>query len=174
LNVRKKKLRKLKGLYKFAPLFTLLTTFDLGIKEYVEENYNKKTEKETVIPKVVLRKVHNRGFCLDTLDEYPAVVRGTSAVLSGIIGVQAYQLFQKRGRWMEKLGTTILGAGAFSNTFDRIVRGYVVDYFGVEAKNSKLSKITANLADLYILVGSLVLFAAKEKGVKRNGNTDKK
>lgn len=162
----------------FASLFILLTTFDMGIKEYVEEHFEKKTEKETVIPKVVLRKVHNKGFCLDTLDKYPGVVKGASAVISGMIGIQAYSLFQKRGSWMEKLGITILGAGAFSNTFDRIGRGYVVDYFGVKIKNSKLSKITANLADVYILAGSAILFAMQsvlgKKTEERNGDTDKK
>ena len=147
----------------FAVFFVMLTTFDMGIKEYVEEHYQKKTEVKTVIPKVVLRKVHNKGFCLDTLDKYPAVVSAVSALLSGGIAVWAYQLFQKRGRWLEKAGITILGAGAFSNTFDRIIRGYVVDYFGIKTKNSKLSKITANLADVYILTGLSALFAAKEK-----------
>lgn len=152
----------------FASLFILLTTFDMGIKEYVEEHFEKKTEKETVIPKVVLRKVHNKGFCLDTLDKYPCIVKGVSAAISGAIGIQAYSLFQKRGSWMEKLGITILGAGAFSNTFDRIGRGYVVDYFGVKIKNSKLSKITANIADVYVLVGSAILFAVKAVFGKKN------
>ena len=66
-------------------------------------------------------------------------------------------------KWGEKFGITVLGAGAFSNTFDRLVRGYVVDYFGVRCKNSKLSKITANLADLYILTGVSILTVSKEK-----------
>ena len=174
MNVRKKKLRKSKGLYNFVSLFMMLTSLDMGIKEYIEEHYTKKTEKETVIPKVVLRKVHNKGFCLDTLDKYPFLVSGVSAVLSGGIGIKAYQLFQKRGRWMEKFGITVLGAGAFSNTFDRIIRGYVVDYFGVKINNSKLSKISANLADVYILIGSAVLLAVNAKTEESNGNTDKK
>lgn len=166
MNVKKKKLRKSKVQYNFVTLFIMLTTFDMGIKEYVEEYYNKTAEKDTSIPKVVLRKVHNKGFCLNTLDKHPSVVKGVSAILCGGIGIQAYQLFQKRGRWMEKLGITILGAGAFSNTFDRIIRGYVVDYFGVKIKNSKLSKITANLADIYILIGSLILLVIKGKKSK--------
>ena len=78
-----------------------------------------------------------------------------------MIAIYDYQLFTKRGKLREKLGMTILSAGAFSNIFDRLVRGYVVDYFGI--KNSKLSKITANLADVYILIGSLILSAAKTK-----------
>lgn len=147
----------------FAGLFVTLATFDMGIKQHVEENFKKGENKNTKVSKLVLRKVHNKGFCLNMLDKNPAVVRGTSAALCGAIGGYAYQIFCKRGKWLEKLGTTILGAGAVSNTFDRLVRGYVVDYFGVEMKNSKLSKITANLADIYVLFGTMILLAAKGK-----------
>ena len=142
----------------FAGLFLALTTFDMGIKQHVEETFQKGKDQNTKVPKIVLRRVHNKGFCLNVLDKYPTLIKGVSASLCGIIGAKAYQLFQKRGRWIEKIGMTVLGAGAVSNTFDRLVRGYVVDYFGVKCKNSKLSKITANLADLYVLVGSAILW----------------
>ena len=158
----------------FAALFIALTTFDMGVKQHVEETFRKGREQNTKVPKLVLRRVHNKGFCLNVLDKYPAIIKSTSAVLCGTIGGCAWQLFQKKGKWMEKLGVTVLGAGAFSNTFDRIIRGYVVDYFGVRIKNSKLSKISANLADLYILVGSVILLAVKAKTEESNGNTNKK
>lgn len=140
----------------FASLFLALTTLDMGIKQYVEETFKKGEDQNTKVPKLVFRRVHNKGFCLNVLDKYPVIIKSVSAGLCGAIGGYAYQLFHKRGKWIEKLGVTILGAGAFSNTFDRLVRGYVVDYFGIEYKNSKLSKITANLADIYILIGSTV------------------
>lgn len=142
----------------FGGLFLALLTADMGTKQYIEDTFRKGEEREANSSKIVLRKVHNKGFCLNTLDKYPTVIKGVSAGLCGLIGVYAYQLFQKRGRWIAKLGMTFLGAGALSNTFDRLVRGYVVDYWGVKFKNSKLSKITANLADIYILVGSTVLW----------------
>ena len=141
----------------FAALFIGLVTVDMGVKQHVEETFKKGENQNTKVPTLVLRRVHNKGFCLNVLDKYPIIIKSVSAGLCGIIGAKAYQLFQKRGRWIEKLGMTVLGAGAFSNTFDRLVRGYVVDYFGVNCKSSKLSKITANLADLYVLIGSAVL-----------------
>ena len=141
----------------FMGLFLALTTFDMGIKQYVEESFKRGEDQNTKIPKVVLRRVHNKGFCLNVLDKYPIIIKSVSAGLCGAIGAYAYQLFGKKGRWVEKLGITVLGAGAFSNTFDRLVRGYVVDYCGVNCKNSKLSKITANIADIYVVVGSAIL-----------------
>ena len=151
----------------FAALFIALTTFDMGVKQHVEETFWKGREQNTKVPKLVLRRVHNKGFCLNVLDKYPAVIKSTSAILCGTIGGYAYQLFQKKGKWMEKLGITVLGAGAFSNTFDRLVRGYVVDYFGMESKNSKLSKITANIADVYVVAGSAILAVVKRKRSKK-------
>lgn len=142
----------------FAALFIGLVTVDMGIKQHVEETFKKGENQNTKVPKLVLRRVHNKGFCLNVLDKYPMIIKSVSAGLCGIIGTKAYQLFQKRGKWGEKFGITVLGAGAFSNTFDRLVRGYVVDYFGVRCKNSKLSKITANLADVYVVIGSTVLW----------------
>ena len=147
----------------FAGLFVALTTLDMGIKQHVEENFKKGENKNTKVPKLIFRKVHNKGFCLNTLDKYPTVVRSTSAALCGVVGGYAYKIFDKRGTWLEKQGITILGAGAVSNTFDRLARGYVVDYFGIKTKNSKLSKITANLADIYVLFGTMILLAAKGK-----------
>ena len=144
----------------FAALFIGLTTLDMGIKQYVEETFKKGDEQNTKIQPFVFRRVHNKGFCLNVLDKYPVVIKSVSIGLCGAIGGYAYQLFQERGKWSEKLGITILGAGAFSNTFDRLVRGYVVDYFGVRAKNSKLSKITANIADVYVVAGSAILATA--------------
>lgn len=142
----------------FAGLFLILTTLDMGTKQYVEDIFKRGEERQASTSKIVIRKVHNKGFCLNALDKYPALIKGVSAGLCGLIGAYAYQLFQKRGSWTLKLGMTFLGAGAVSNTFDRIVRGYVVDYWGIKCKNSKLSKITANLADIYIMIGSAVLW----------------
>ena len=156
----------------FGGLFLVLTTFDMGIKQYVEETFKRGEKKATVIPGLEFRRVHNKGFFLDSLDKYPKIIKSVSAILGGMIAIYDYQLFTKRGKLREKLGMTILSAGAFSNIFDRLVRGYVVDYFGI--KNSKLSKITANLADVYIMAGSTILSAIKGKTEGRNGNTDKK
>ena len=98
----------------FVALFLGLTSFDMGIKQYVEDSFTKGKEEPTKIPGLVLRRVHNKGFCLNVLDKYPVMIKSVSAGLCGLLGVQAYRLFEKKGRWGEKLGITLLGAGAFS------------------------------------------------------------
>ena len=59
-------------------------------------------------------------------------------------------------------GTGILSAGALSNTYDRVVRGKVVDYIGIKSSHKILGNITANLADIYILLGSVFAFLKKK------------
>ena len=47
--------------------------------------------------------------------------------------------------------------GAWSNIFDRIVRGKVVDYLGFRTKWKKITKITYNLGDLAIFLGAFLV-----------------
>ncbi len=141
----------------FLSLFLVLVTLDMGIKQYIEETFRKGEERGSADSKLILRRVHNKGFFLDTLDQYPTLIKSATVCMVSCIAAMDYRLFQKKRRWAEKLGMIFFSAGALSNTFDRLVRGYVVDYFSIRSKNSKLSKITANLADIYIAVGGCIL-----------------
>ena len=56
---------------------------------------------------------------------------------------------------MEKLAFTLVLAGGASNLFDRMTRGYVVDYFSIQWK--ALKKVVFNLGDIFIFAGSVLL-----------------
>ena len=47
-------------------LLVVLVCVDMGIKQYIEENFEEEEERETILDKVVLRKVYNKGFCFNT------------------------------------------------------------------------------------------------------------
>ena len=47
------------------------------------------------------------------------------------------------------------------NLLDRLLRGKVVDYIGFRTRSSFFSKLTANLADLYLAAGSLLMAVRK-------------
>ena len=55
-------------------LLVVLVCVDMGIKQYIEENFEEEEERETILDKVVLRKVYNKGFCFNTLDKKPDLV----------------------------------------------------------------------------------------------------
>lgn len=63
----------------------------------------------------------------------------------------------KKGKIFRKLGMTLVTAGAVSNIYDRLIRGKVVDYIGFKSRYSFLSRITANLADVYVAVGMVLV-----------------
>ena len=141
----------------FLSLFLALTTVDMGTKQYIEDTWKKGEERDTILPGIVCRKVYNKGFFLNFMDKNPKVVKGASAVLGALTILADYLLFREKGRWMEKFAMTFVSAGAFSNIYDRLVRGKVIDYFGVKCKIKKISRITANLADVYIAIGSAII-----------------
>ena len=60
-----------------------------------------------------------------------------------------------RGRILEKLALTLTLAGGVSNLYDRMKRGYVVDYFSFQWK--ALKKVVFNLGDLFIFAGAFLM-----------------
>ncbi len=138
-------------------LFVVLVCVDMGVKQYVEDFFAQGEDRETRVSRLVLRKVYNRGFLLNTLESYPMVVKGASVVVGAILAVYDGYLVLRKGRWLQKLGMVFVSAGAFSNTYDRLLRGKVIDYIGVRSKNGFLSKVTANLADVYLAAGAVLV-----------------
>lgn len=139
-------------------LFVMLLCFDMGIKQYIESTYKEKEERETILDGIVLRKIYNKGFMLNTLENKPKVIKSASAGMGAVIILYDVWLFLKKGRLKDKLGMVLISAGAASNIYDRLIRGKVIDYIGVKSKYQFLSKITANLADVYIAVGTAIKF----------------
>ena len=66
-------------------------------------------------------------------------------------------------------------AGVWSNTFDRWARDGVTDYIGVKSGSKRLSAITYNLADFFILAGNVILTltALFPSGKRKNGKMRK-
>lgn len=137
-------------------LFAVLLGADEAVKQYVEEDMASGEKRAILGGRIVIRKVYNRGFLLNLLEQHPTVIKGASVVTG--LGVLFYDalLFMKKGHYVKKLGMTLLSAGAASNIFDRLVRGKVIDYIGVRTENKFFARITANLGDYYIAFGALI------------------
>lgn len=146
-----------------AGLLAALAGIDLGVKQYIEENFEKGEERPTKIPGIVLRKVYNKGFLLNLLDQYPQVVRAGSILTMSVIAAYDGWLLSRKGRRLHKLGMLLVTAGAISNIWDRLAKGKVVDYIGFRSQRKFLSKITANLADLYVVAGTLLVLFTKKR-----------
>ena len=71
------------------------------------------------------------------MKEYPKLVEMVPVcMLSAVAGAWAY-VIGKKGRVLEKTALTLVLAGGASNLYDRLKRGYVVDYFSIQWKKLK-------------------------------------
>lgn len=151
----------------YGLITAVLTAVDLWCKSYIEKNYEKGQEKKILKDKVTLRRVHNKGMALNAGSKYPEAVRVLSGLVCGIVGVYSVFVWTKEQCPWKKLGAACTLSGAISNTYDRFVRKYVVDYFGFQTKWEKFNRVTFNLGDIFIFLGSVILVAAEIVGLKQ-------
>lgn len=142
-------------------LFAVLLGTDVLLKERVEEELNPGEERKLPGGKVIIRKVYNRGFLLNLFDGRPAIVRGMSLFAGGGVLLWDCLTFARKRNYVRKLGITFVSAGAASNLFDRLARGKVVDYIGLQTEKKFLRNITGNLGDLYLACGSALVMAGE-------------
>ena len=102
--------------------------------------------------RLLLRRHHNRGAALNFGERKRPVIAALSLLLTAFaLGALLLSLGQK-GNGMLKAGLSLLVGGAFSNTYDRLKRKYVVDYISVS-----FFPPIFNLADCFVVVG-VILF----------------
>lgn len=145
--------------------FAVLLATDVVIKKRVDEELNLGEERELKSGKFVIRKVYNRGFLLNLFDCYPAAVKALSALAGVGVLIWDCLTFAKKRNYVRKVGMTLVSAGAASNLFDRLAMGRVVDYIGFCTEKKFPGRITANLGDVYLAVGSMLMMAVEALGL---------
>ncbi len=165
----------------FYLLFSfLLASGDLAVKSWIHKQPKEKMPKKLANGYVEIRQETNQGFAGNRMEEQPEIVQKLSAIALGILTIIMIPFFlSKKMTVVEKVGLSFLLGGAISNTAERNLRGYVVDYIHVNVdkfykKNDKLpkdvdaiyheavmncplSKITFNLADAFIVLGAVIV-----------------
>lgn len=160
-----RKTEKKMAIIGYGLLAALIFTVDYGIKNYIERTGQEGTSREICGKKLLLRKYHNKGAFLDWGEKKSKAVAVLSLALTLAATVVFLLTFSVKGGGMLKTGLAFLLGGAYSNTYDRLVRKYVVDYVSFPVKNKKLRSIVFNLSDFCIMIGALlmVLGSVKEK-----------
>lgn len=145
------------GILLLISITTSLMLLDIALKSIIEGYLARGEERTACQGKVILRKAYNRGFFLNVLEDRSEVVKYTSAYAAVILTI--YQLLTLIGKkhGVKKIGLSLITAGAWSNTFDRWLRGYVIDYVGFQTKWKKITDMTFNLADFFIGAGGILL-----------------
>lgn len=137
-----------------------LAGLDLMVKETIEQQ-QEEFPRDLPCAKgwIRLYRNHNKGFPFGALSGKPEVVRTLPLMMaSALAGALAALLGRKDAFW-ERLGLAVVLGGAVSNIYDRLKRGYVVDYFSIQWKG--LKKVVFNLGDIFIFAGGLMVLAAQ-------------
>ena len=139
----------------------LLTIADIAVKFYIESNVARGEEHSMLDGRVIIRKVYNKGMALNKFDDHEEEVKIVSVFATVILTI--YQMFwlMHKKHFFRKAGLSLMVAGAWSNTFDRWVRGYVVDYVGFRTKWKKFTDITFNMGDFCIIGGCILYMLTK-------------
>ena len=138
-------------------IVALIFAGELGIKNYVEKKQNAGEEKEICKGRILLRKYHNKGACMNLGEKKSNVVAGLSLILTAALALVFLFTLTRHGNGWLKAGLSLLLGGAFSNTYDRLKRKYVVDYFSFGVKWAPLRAIVFNISDFCILIGALII-----------------
>ena len=141
----------------FLCIVALIFAGELGIKNYVEKKRNAGEEKEICKGRILLRKYHNKGACMNLGEKKSNVVAGLSLILTAALALVFLFTLTRHGNGWLKAGLSLLLGGAFSNTYDRLKRKYVVDYFSFGVKWEPLRAIVFNISDFCILIGALII-----------------
>lgn len=144
----------------FVTLVLIIFFGDLYIKNRVEKYIpvkgSGKNERELLGGRLLLRRHHNRGMVLNAGEKRQPVVAAVSVVLTVVLTVVFFISLGRRGSNLLRTGLSLLLGGAFSNTYDRLKRKYVVDYISFGVKWKKLRNIVFNLSDFCIIIGALL------------------
>lgn len=147
----------------FIGIAALVFGLDVVLKQWVEEHFYLGEARELAGGRFILRKVYNKGAMLNLLQDYPQILKRISAVIGAASLLYDAVLLKKRRHVMRKTGMMLFTGGAFSNIFDRLVRGKVIDYIGFRTRWKKLTAITYNLGDFAIFAGTLLVMLSSGK-----------
>ncbi len=129
---------------------------ELLLKNYIETHKDAQSEEMMCKNMLIIRKYHNKGAFLDMGECVRPLVAMVSLLLTAAVTVVFVLTLGQKGRGVLKAGLALLLGGAFSNTYDRLRRKYVVDYFSFNVKWKKLRSVVFNLSDFCILIGALM------------------
>ena len=139
-----------------------IAALDLFIKDEIEREGTEEFPRDFPGTKGFIRihKSYNPGFPFGFMKERPQPCKRYSPG-GPHLQLQAHWrlFFTKKGCVAQKIGLSMVLGGAISNLYDRLVKGYVVDYFSIEFK--RLKNVIFNLGDIFVFLGSLVFLAAE-------------
>ena len=141
----------------YAAIAATLFFLDMGIKNLIEQKLPEGTERPLGNGLFLLRKHHNKGAFLNMGEKKSGFVAVLSIALTLAMTVLFLVTFSCKGSRLLKTGLALLLGGAYSNTYDRMRRHYVVDYVSFPVKNKRVRRVVFNISDFCIMIGALLM-----------------
>ncbi len=135
-------------------LAQMIAILDSLLKEWAEKNLSGEGRKEIGNTGFSLELTHNYGFAGNGLEEKPGLVKVLHSIVLVILFLYGMLfVFFEKGKTISSIGLGFLLGGGMSNFYDRLKRGYVVDYLGLP----KIKKLLFNISDLFVFLGTGIL-----------------
>lgn len=129
---------------------------DLYIKKQIEERKEMNCCEPICKGKLLLRRYHNKGAFLNLGEKNPHLVAAISVGMTVFTSLLFLSTFSLLGKGILRWGLTLLLGGAFSNTYDRLKRKFVVDYVSFNVPWEAFRRIAFNIGDFAIMIGALM------------------
>lgn len=137
---------------------------DQWIKNKIEKTKTEGSTEKALSGFLLVRKYHNRGAFLDLGNSRRKLMTVLSVIMTAILTALFCCTFGMAGKGLLKWGLTLMLGGAYSNTYDRLVRRYVVDYVSFPVPIKGLQRIVFNIGDFCIMVGAMLSAIGYGKG----------
>lgn len=129
---------------------------ELGIKNHIEKSLKEGEKRPGCGGVFSIQKYHNRGAFLNAGETRQQAVAALSVLLSLVLTVLFVGSITTMGRGLLRWGLTVMLGGAYSNTYDRIRRKYVVDYVSFHVPFKRLRHVVFNISDFCIMIGAML------------------
>ena len=126
------------------------------VKKHIEKTKTEDVDEKACGGALLIRKHHNKGAFLNIGEKNQKAVMVISVMLTVLMTVFYIMTLTNAGKGLLKWGLTLLLGGAYTNTYDRLTRKYVVDYVSFNVPFRWLRRIIFNIGDFCIMIGALL------------------
>lgn len=126
------------------------------VKRHMDRVRTLQEQRSVAGGKMILRKYYNTGAAGNFLENHPKYVRCVHiAALTAVFAALLYAM-RKKNAAAAKTGLSFLAGGGLSNLYDRLAKGYVVDYVSFGFGPNWFQKLVFNIADFFVFAGIIL------------------
>lgn len=129
-------------------IFVFLFLLDVWLKNYVSKNLKWNKEKHFFGGFIEILYVENKGVAFNFFENKIFFIITINLILLSYL---IYKYFISESH---NLSLMLIICGGFGNLYDRLIRGFVIDYFYFNIKKFPVF----NFSDFYIIIGAIMFF----------------